>query len=190
MIVLLPGTCGNHGPRSAIAQRWWFPGSEIWRWLEEAGHEVASFAWNTDLDGPVGDNDIWKNAGKRLAKVAPPGAHIIAHSHGLAPAAYAADWLFKNSQQRRAFGTVISLGTPPRTDVPYGYLATACGQWMHLYGDWRDLWAILGSAGDGTFNWWKRSMPYADKNIKCRANHEQLCTVKTLKEAGVLEMLK
>ena len=179
-VILIPGTHGNLGD---ISGRWWAPGSAIWSMLIEAGHRVASFPWDTCVDGLLGENTRWIKAGRRLQATMPAGASVIAHSHGGAVVAYAA-------AHGARFGTVITLGTPPRSDVPYRALPKNSNFWAHLYGDWRDFWAVLGAAGDGEFNWWRRSMRYADRNILCEANHTDLCTAKVLREAGVLDILE
>lgn len=179
-ILLIPGTHDNLAPHAT--NEWWAPGSENAALLRRAGHQAYSVAWGTRLDGWDGKNKKWETAGATLWDQALNGDSIIAFSHGGAVAAYAA-------KLGRRFGTVITLGTPPRTDVPFKVLRERCEKWVHFAGDYRDIWAVLGSAGDGTFNWFRRDMPHAHVNVQWRCNHTDLCEVKTWERNKLVGML-
>lgn len=179
MVILIPGTHGNLEPYAA--RQWWSQTSPNAAMLRRAGHRVVSFPWSTRLDGLLSKNSTWLSAGKRLFDTAPEGAHIIAHSHGGAVVAYAA-------AHGARFGTVVTLGTPPRSDVPYRELTASCSRWVHIAGDYRDMWAVLGSAGDGIFNWFRRDMPHAHKNTRWRCNHTELCEVETWDRNKLIEI--
>lgn len=178
-IVLIPGTHGNLGD-AADVEDWWHPGSEFASALRAAGHQVVSFAWSTRLDGLVGDNRHWKEAGKRLAIVAGVGWSIYAHSHGGQVAAYAAQFGAK-------FTKVFTAGTPVRTDVPYDYLRYASHEWFHLYGTKDCWWQPLGALGDGKLKL-RRTMELADENIPCAAGHGDLTSIEILREKVVARL--
>ena len=182
-VILIPGTHGALG-RMDNNSRWWRPGLEFWDMLKAAGHHPESFGWDTFIEGMFGPNTRWKNNGEWLARLVMAGERpcVIAFSHGGNILPYA-------SLAGAEFGHVVTVGTPPRTDVDYAALRDHCHFWTHIHGNWRDVLAVLGGVGDGDFNWFRRRMPLADKNIQLPMGHTELIDPAVWREHGLLDSL-
>ena len=165
-VILVPGTWGN----TPEHDDWWKPDRAFSAVLRQRGFEPLSFAWDTQLDGVLGENDKWLEAGRRLTKQIQRGDCVIAHSHGGQVLAYAAAW---------GLGPVVTLATPVRDDVPYSNIRSSSPNWTHVYGNYTDYMQLLGSAFDGHFHGWRRQMSFAHQNVKVNTNHEDTHDVET-----------
>lgn len=135
---------------------------------------LSRFEWDTALGG-FGRSHAWEVAGLNLYYYAvPPLAPtfaipsdellVITFSHGAQVALHAfADGLK---------GRLITLNPPIRGDMD-AVIAKArpnIRRWVNLYGDWKDLWAVLGAVGDGHFGI-RRQFKQADVNIRVPGRH-------------------
>lgn len=132
------------------------------------------FEWDTELGG-VGRSHIWEVAGLNLYYYAvPPLAPtfsipsaellVITFSHGAQVAFHAFAAGLK--------GRLITLNPPVRGDME-DVIAKArpnISTWVNLYGDWKDIWAVLGAVGDRHFGI-RRQFPQADHNILVPGKH-------------------
>lgn len=158
-VVLIPGTWAN-SERNAAQDFWWRPGSPFCRAMQDHGLHPLSFAWDTRLDGVLGDNDEWQKAAMilyRQTKDLQP-LTAIAHSHGGNVAIVAAAAGLKIRK-------LVTLATPVRADVPYEAARRYIGHWSHIYGGKRDWVQLAGSLFDGHFGL-RRRMKLADANVK------------------------
>lgn len=112
------------------------------------------FVWSTALDGLAGKNYTWMAAGSNLYSYAVPplcpekripsnDLLVIAFSHGVQVALYAFALGLK--------GRFISVNPPIRDDMidVAKQARPNIVKWLNLYGDWRDVWAVLGAVRDG-----------------------------------------
>ncbi len=148
---------------------WWKPGSEFYKTLQSGGLSMLNggdpFSWSTDIDGLIGGNDDWQEAGKalrwyvqgRLGLLEP--VTLIAHSHGGQVVLYAA-------AQGLRVSRLITVATPIRWDMrkTRQLARTNICHWTHLYGGLRDWWQVLGALGDWSLGL-RREMPEADRNL-------------------------
>lgn len=130
------------------------------------GVQAFPFRWSTDLDGLWGKNVQWEIGGMSLRQIAEckPVDVVITFSHGAQVALYAA------SEGMRC--RLITVNPPVRTDMQ-AVVAKArpnITRWLNLYGDWKDVWAVLGELGDGHFGWC-RQFKEADVNVLVKGPH-------------------
>lgn len=133
------------------------------------------FRWSTALEGLWGKDIEWRVAGMALYQYAVPWlcpAHripgndllVISFSHGAQVALHAFAQGLK--------GRLLTINPPVRSDME-SVIATARPnllRWVNLYGDWKDVWAVLGAVGDGHFGL-RRQFPQADVNLLVRGPH-------------------
>ena len=125
---------------------WWHPASAFVRALQAAGHALASpddpFSWTQDIDGLVGDDREWQEAGKALRWYLQsyPVDAIIAHSHGGNVVALAL-------AGGAMVDVLITVATPVRPELAEAYSRTRdrVGRWTHLRSDGADRWQRWGS---------------------------------------------
>lgn len=146
---------GTHEANDAT--RWSRPSSRWSRYVAERFDLrplLPPFEWDTALDGVTGDSTTWRLNGKHLyhhlvpprcpeRRVPPDETLVIAFSHGVNVALHA----FAYGLQ----GRLISVNPPIRADLK-GVLALARPnliRWVNLYGNWKDIWAVLGGIRDG-----------------------------------------
>lgn len=166
-VLLIAGTSG-------YTEEWWRPGSAFATMLKAAGHELAApddaYSWTTHLDGVLGDNREWVEAGKALAwwLIPHPVDAIIAHSHGGNVAAHGLARLPASRSPR----TFITVGTPVRAEMRAVYRAARdrLERWRHIRSGRTDAWQRWGSLSwwDWLRPWrwqWERDMEYADGNV-------------------------
>lgn len=126
------------------------------------------FIWSTDLAGVpfLTKKRDWAAGGAALAyfvmlKRQRPGSAtaILAHSHALQIAAYAA------YEHDLKIQTLITIGSPLRADMKDQYAALRANTqyWLHLHSDGSDKWQWFGEMFDGHFGI-VRETPLADKN--------------------------
>lgn len=172
--ILVDGTAGAHREGD-----WSAPGSPFRIALTKASAvEAAPFCWSTDLDGLWGKNTQWAIAGAMLYRTAvpflcperavpPEELLIISFSHGtqVALLAFAAGMR----------GHLISVNPPIRSDMESTIQLARPNirRWYNVYGDWKDIWAVLGEIGDGHFGL-RRQYPQADRNLKVPGKHGTL----------------
>lgn len=166
---------GTHGFRGQDHQgQWWWPTSPFAQLLEAAGVEVLGkgrpFVWTTDVNGVVGEKIDWRVGGENLyqylvpslctaARVAPAETAVVAHSHGLQVALFAAAAGLK-------IASLVSVCSPVRGDM--FKVAEAArpniAHWTHIYSP-GDFWQGSGELNDGHFGI-VRTHPLADRNEK------------------------
>lgn len=116
--------------------------------------EEYPYKWDTSLDGLGKENTVWMAAGANLfmylvpplcpdRRVKPEDLLVITFSHGAQVALYAFALGLK--------GRLITVNPPIRREmVEVAEVAKPnMISWLNLYGDWRDVWAVLGAALDG-----------------------------------------
>jgi hypothetical protein len=112
------------------------------------------FVWSTELGGLIGfhrSHRSWKAAGVNLYQwyefqgIPLERRNALLHSHGLAPAAYAA-------KHGLRFNTIVSVGSPERNDLPVLDLLDACERWLIIHDSGWDRLRFLGSLFDGEGN--------------------------------------
>jgi len=164
-VLLIAGTHGRE-------QTWWRAESPFARELMRQGvillDPADPFTWTTELDGIVGENKVWKDAGDKLRLYAQAKGQarvsVVAHSHGGNVVAYAA-------AAGLVIDRLITVATPVRGDLAaeYGELRQAVQTvWIHLYSDASDWIQWLGSWFDGSWRF-RRRMKGADLNFKTPA---------------------
>lgn len=133
------------------------------------------FRWSTALDGLAGQHLTWEFSGLALfyyvvpplcpeKRTTPDDTLIIAFSHGCQVALYA----FAHGMK----GRLVTVNPPVRSDMdPVITLARPnIRRWVNVYGDWHDVWAVLGAVRDGHFGI-RRQMRQADSNILAKGAH-------------------
>lgn len=177
-VILVGGTWSNDLEHDF----WWIIGSPFYQEIVKRGFECYSYAWNTHLDGVIGENTDWEKAGKRMSETVPKDSIVIAHSHGGNVAAYAA---IDGLRMKK----LITIATPVRPDVNYEFAKTEIKKWIHIYGNFMDYWQILGELALGKF--WKlnRKMKFADENIFYPAAHSELHFVRVWNEENWWDLL-
>jgi hypothetical protein len=159
-LVLVPGTWAWRGPDTK--GEWYQDGSPFVHYLLSHGIEVWSrrrpFVWSTRIGGlpfPTSHLD-WEAAGQNLFAYVDPArpdvgvsltgreTRIIAHSHGLQVALYAAAAGCK-------IDTLVSVGSPIRRDMREIAIAARPNirTWWQLAGGSRDWMQWLGEIFDG-----------------------------------------
>lgn len=158
---------------------WSLPNSAFAMNLESLGYVPASeldpFEWSTEVDGLDGKNLVWQFSGLSLfyyvvpplypeARIPPDQTLIIAFSHGTQVALHA----FAHGLK----GRLITVNPPIRTDMEATVRKARPNilRWVNLYGDWKDVWAVLGAIRDGHFGI-RRTFPQADENILVPGEH-------------------
>lgn len=169
--VLVDGTHGVNRPQDFSS-----PAHDFARCLAGIPLERAFiFRWSTDLDGVWGKDEQWDVGGYNLyAEAVPPLAPeraipsdelvIIAFSHGAQVAFNAFAYGMK--------GHLITVNPPVRSDI-FPVIDKArpnIRRWLNLYGNWKDVWAVLGAIGDGHFGL-RRQFPQADVNTMVPGPH-------------------
>jgi pimeloyl-ACP methyl ester carboxylesterase len=168
--ILIAGTWGQDDP-------WWKPDSPFWKEAIAHGLELIDerepFDWTGDIDGILGKNTRWEDAGEKLLYYVRlkhterrmkglPGAdpvNVIAHSHGGPVGLMAA-------ARRLRIGTLITVATPVRKDNE-SVIAMAkpnIRRWVHLRSDYSDWWQWFGELMDGRLGIY-RDFPQADCNV-------------------------
>lgn len=170
-VILVNGTHGRDRPND-----WDAPGSAFVGMLAKFGMGIANptrpYVWTTNLDGTTHNDKHWDWSASGInlyAYVCPPlfpearlgqvSTRIVAHSHGLQVALYAAAAGLK-------IGSLVSVGSPVRKDM----MKTAelarpnINRWLHISanGDWMQVWGELFDGQIGV----RRDHPLADKNDK------------------------
>lgn len=169
---------GTHGVDQA--DDWALPTSTFARHLRTIDwHPMFPenpYEWDTAYDGLWGKNTTWRVSGQNLYyRVVPPLApekrippeetYILAFSNGC--------WV---AVEALAFGLkargLITVCPPHRADMRGKTLLARrnVDRWINLHGDWRDIWATLGSIGDGQVAFWKRRIEVAE-NILVPGGH-------------------
>lgn len=168
---------GTHGTRRS--DDWIAPDSEWTRMMADTGwyplNQEYPYGWDTNLDGVFGKNHTWIAAGRSLfyyivpplcpeARIRPADTYIISFSHGTQVALYA----FRSGLK----GTLISVNPPIRNEMlDVARIARPnILRWINIYGDNRDIWALLGGLRDGHFGV-RREFPMADENILVKGGH-------------------
>ncbi len=156
---------------------------------------ITPFYWSSNLDGVFGDNYDWKAAGhalrdyvyarttRQLRRIAP--VHAIGHSHALAVLAYAAEFGLQ-------FGCVVSIGSPFRDKMAPQYRALRQNSrvWIHIHGNYRDVWAWYGSIRPGRIWGNTRVNKYASKNYQVTGvSHSNLVDIRYLEDSGAMSEL-
>jgi hypothetical protein len=151
---------------------WFVPGHNFGKMLRAHGVEVASdgplpFIWSTDVDGVIGDrknNTDWAAAGAALSyftrmTCGDCSVDMVAHSHGLQVALYAA------ANYGVKIDRLISMGSPVRKDMEKiaKEARLHIKQWLHVHSDTSDRWQWLGELFDGKLGV-VREHPLADRN--------------------------
>lgn len=137
--------------------------------------ELQPFEWSTEVDGLDGKNSVWEFAGLSLfyyavpplfpgARLKPEDTLVIAFSHGAQVAFHA----FAHGLR----GRLITVNPPVRSDMEPIIKKGRPNmiRWVNLYGDWKDVWAVLGAMRDGHFGI-RRQFELADKNILVKGAH-------------------
>lgn len=186
---------------------WYCPGHPFGRFLQEQGVTPTwdgsrPFVWSTDLGGvPWTGKSDWAAGGAALAyfvmafqKRAANRTAVIAHSHGLQVAAYAA------AEHGLKIQTLITVGSPIRNDLKAQYQALRANTayWLHIHSDGSDRWQWRGELFDtlNPFRWRvRRDAPLADKNdFVPKVGHSDLLRDPTQYhnwvERGWLDLLK
>lgn len=159
MILIM--VAGTHGKDA----EWHSATGEIAQAAKRRGLTVAAepFVWSTELDGVLGENDVWERAGTALKAYAyvyyAQPLCVVAHSHGGQVAAYASAYGLNIAQ-------LITVSTPVRHDMEDIYEAATINidSWTHLYDKRFDFWQSLGQLFDGRVAF-GREMKWADKNV-------------------------
>lgn len=159
------------------ATDWYCPSSNFGRFLE--AHDAPPiydgnqpFIWSTDLAGVPWFTNVkdWAAGGAALfyfvaVQQQIPGfkTAIIAHSHALQVAAFAA------ADHNLKIDTLVTVGSPIRADLAkqYGALKANTRYWLHIHSDESDRWQWLGELFDriNPFAWRvQRECPLADRN--------------------------
>ncbi len=191
-LVIVPGTNAWSGTKDA--DQWWYTGwpdpakcSPLVRALFEArlrvlGTAEPPFVWSTDLGGiGFGDSGLrgWHAAGINLyyycvpplgagRRVPPEDLIVLAHSHGMQAALYAAA---EGLKIRR----LVTVGGPVRKDM----MAVAerarpnIAYWTHIHGNHKDRWQWFGTLFDGAFGIIRRH-PLANRNIGLDVSHSEI----------------
>ena len=159
-LVCVPGTWAWSGMKTK--DRWYMAGSPWVNFMESNGYKVLSkdrpFVWTTALAGIpfVTSKRDWEAAGVNLWAYLDPAIkdygvglrtgerNLVAHSHGLQVAVYAAAAGCK-------LNTLISVGSPIREDMKEVAVAARpnIANWAHLYGGHKDKWQWFGEMFDG-----------------------------------------
>lgn len=169
--VLVDGTHGANRPDDFSS-----PTHDFAKALKAAGVEPAfTFHWSTDIDGLWGKDVQWWVGGYNLFVMAvpplcpqcaihPSNMLVIAFSHGAQVALNAFAMGLK--------GSLITVNPPVRSDMDAAIAQARPNirRWVNLYGDWRDVWAVLGAIGDGHFGL-RRQFAQADVNILVPGPH-------------------
>ena len=151
---------------------WWHPASAFVAALQAAGHTLASpddpFSWTGDVEGLVGDDREWQEAGKALRWYLQsyPVDAIIAHSHGGNVAALAL-------AGGAMVDILVTVATPVRPELAAVYASAKlhCGRWTHVRSDGTDHWQRWGTRtwADWLRPWrwgaFERDMTSADCNV-------------------------
>lgn len=179
------GTRGWSDDSSSLEQygvnelRWWQDNSFFHRFMQRHGFDLPCpldpFVWSTDLNGAAfwrrwsilkglvsrsKDHRDWIAGGAALrwyisyCKVS--GVNIIAHSHGLQVAAYAAE-------QGLLIDKLVSVGSPIRKDMEPIYEGARHNikKWLHIQDGNNDRIQLAGLFGDGAFSM-RRAAKFAD----------------------------
>ncbi len=185
-VVLVPGT---HSWRNDGKREWYYPNSEFAAWLTAHGINVVAdptgepFIWSTDVGGVgFGDGDRvgWAAAGRQLFwwcvpprcpenRIPPQDLIVIAHSHGMQVALYAA-------AQGLKIAHLITMAGPVRKDMreTTAIARTNIAYWTHVHSDRSDWMQVFGGLFDGHFGI-QRKHPAADRNIFVRkVGHSKL----------------
>jgi hypothetical protein len=153
-------------------------GSEFRTELNRLGLQPVSstpFLWSTDIDGLWGKNIQWAIGGANLLSFAVPPLCperavpskellVIAFSHGAQVALHA----FASGLK----GRLITVNPPIRDDMEpvISHARTNIVRWVNIYGDWRDVWVVLGALRDGHFGI-RRQFEQADANLLVEGGH-------------------
>lgn len=163
---------------------WYCPGHPFALFLESHGcapmfNGPRPFVWTTDLAGiPFFTNrKEWSAGGAALAyfvmamnRAPKAETAVIAHSHGLQVAAYAA------AEYDLKIHTLVTVGSPIRKDMAKQYKALRLNTryWLHVHSDCSDRWQWLGEMFDGHFGI-VRDCVLADRNAYVRGvGHSEL----------------
>lgn len=147
---------GTHGETQQ--DQWNSPSGEFVRTVLPACGAVPvcdePFCWTTAVDGLFGKDTTWQVSGMQLyyycvpplcpaSRVPSDELVVIAFSHGAQVALYAFAAGLK--------GSLITVNPPIRSDMDDVITKGLPNihYWLNLYGDWKDVWAVLGAVGDG-----------------------------------------
>ncbi len=172
-VILVAGTYGWRGQDAP--HEWWWPTSPFADLVRSLGHTVLGagrpFIWTTDVNGAIGAGDCldWRCGGINLyeyavpslcpqSRVPPDALTVIAHSHGLQVALFAAASGLK-------IGHLVSVCSPIRQDLAKTTRLARpnIARWVHIHSDDSDQWQVLGEFGDGSIGI-TREAPLADEN--------------------------
>jgi hypothetical protein len=166
---------GTHGWRER--GQWWMPDSPFMANMNRLGHSHVApedpFVWSTDLNGA----SLWRLFGKRakhrdwhaggkalawyLRDVPYADRNLIAHSHGLQVALFAA------TVGDIYIRSLVSVASPERADMDEVAVNALCsiGRWVHVIDARADWLAWLGQMTDG--RWFgSRRCCHANVNIE------------------------
>ena len=168
----------------ATGDQWWQCGSPFHTALTAHCYDYLQpddpFVWSGDVNGmagilhrfvgkPPNDKGDWTSAARALRwylrLYAPTGPRIvIAHSHGVNPAIYAA-------AAGARLDVLVTIASPVRDDMreTYRIARPNIGYWLHVYDAKFDRTGSAGAFGDGSFDWWwnpkSRHQPVAHQNL-------------------------
>lgn len=173
MLILVAGT-GSWKNDGSVD--WYVNGSNFTKMLADKGkpasflNGVRPFVWSTGLSGvPLitqKHHVEWAAGGEALdyfafaiSSCSPQPLSVIAHSHGMQVALYAAGVC------GRRIDRLITVAGPVRDDMQHVAEAARAniGTWLHLHSDKSDRWQWYGELFDGHFGV-VREHPLADKN--------------------------
>lgn len=198
-LVLIAGTNSWDGD---TAIDWYCPEHPFARMLKAGNLEPLydsnrPFIWSTDVDGLPGDrkNHIdWQSGAAALSYFMRMNdlteMDVIAHSHGLQVALFAAATYGVKIRK------LVSMGSPVRKDMEAVAKAArfSIKEWLHVHSDKSDKWQWLGEMFDGKLGI-VREHPLADKNdFVPKVGHSELLRDETKyhfwKDKGWLDFLK
>lgn len=163
---------------------WWQSGGPFAHSMKLAKWDILRaddpYVWSGDVNGvagalhrfvgkPPNDKGDWTCAGRalrwylRVYAVACTRV-LIAHSHGVNPAIFAA-------AAGERIDVLVSIGSPVRSDLSdyYARARENIGFWLHVYDSKFDRTGSFGAIGDGNFDWWwnpkSRMQIHAHQNL-------------------------
>lgn len=192
--LLIPGTHSRAGPG---VREWWHADQALPRAFRAHGYTTQGFPWTTDLDGVLGPNRRWRDAGEKLGlwlQVAPASV-VLAHSHGgnIVPSA-----ILENRLAH--IDVLVTCGTPVRLDMAEVYrrmMRTGrVGKWLHVWSEW-DGWQWWGSVklwppSPATWAPWKPRIMAAASENRCAGDvgHHGLLRPDVLGKVGLWSWLQ